>query len=52
MYNDTQAGRVPTVMERKGEGGWMREVLLGAGDVKLLFWALRLKEKSEHSHNL
>ncbi len=27
-------------------------VLLGAGEVTLEFWALRWKEKGEHSHNL
>jgi hypothetical protein len=27
-------------------------VLLGAGEVKLEFWALRRKEKEEHFHNL
>ena len=42
---------------RVGDEGWgWGEVLpgptlLGAGEVKLIFWALRLKEKGEHSHN-
>jgi hypothetical protein len=37
-----------------GAGGrcYHAPTLLGAGKVKLVFWALRWKEKGEHSHNL
>jgi hypothetical protein len=47
-------------MEGKVEGGGMKAgaggkcyhapTLLGAEEVKLAFWALRWKEKREHSH--
>jgi hypothetical protein len=46
----------------KGEGGGIRAgsggkcyhvpTLLGAREVQLVFWALRWKEKGEHSNNL
>ncbi len=52
----------PTVMEGEGWGWGMRAgaggrcyhapMLLGAEVVELVFWALRWKEKGEHSHNL
>jgi hypothetical protein len=39
---------------RTGAGGRCYHVptLHGAGEVKLVFWALRWKEKGEHSHNI
>ncbi len=36
----------------KGGGVYHAPTLLGAREVKLIFWALRWKEKKEYSHNL
>jgi hypothetical protein len=54
VTNSDGGGRVRVGGMRAGDGGrcFHAHMLLGAGEVKLVFSALRWKEKGEHSHNL
>ncbi len=52
MTDNDGGGRMRVGGMRAGAGGrcYHAPMLLGAGEVKLVFWALRWKEKGELSH--